>query len=170
MYKKMSSSLLYLSLTTQFYSVLSNMLPVYMNKTQHNNNAMKKIIFLFCSHFRYSTFMVIAFKLDRSIIRLLLLFIHAFLQLFDNTDNSGGDQNDEQDPKHGCWGKNNGWRYAVLDWSSNSKSKSPEKKCSFLKTFWRIRKNGGNYQAWNFVFLKNPSSGDPKVTLIRLTR
>ena len=46
--------------------------------------------------------MVIAFKLDRSIIRLLLLFIHAFLQLFDNTDNSGGDQNDEQDPKHGC--------------------------------------------------------------------
>ena len=45
MYKKMSSSLLYLSLTTQFYSVLSNMLPVYMNKTQHNNNAMKKIIF-----------------------------------------------------------------------------------------------------------------------------
>ena len=63
---------------------------------------MKKIIFLFCSHFRYSTFMVITFKLDRSIIRLLLLFIHAFFQLFDNTDNSGGDQNDEQDPKHGC--------------------------------------------------------------------
>ena len=97
----MSSLLLYLSLTTQFYSVLSNMLPVYMNKTQHNNA--KKIILLFSSHFRYSTFLYgHNIKLDRSIIRLLLLFIRAFLQLFDNTDNSGGDHNDDQDTKHGC--------------------------------------------------------------------